>query len=130
MTRFALLYHDHPTPHYDFMLERQGVLWTWRVPVLFEDGVPLVAERIGDHRLHYLAYEGPVSGDRGTVTCVDRGNLQWLDVTEQVLRVHLSGTTLRGIVEGTRQSEGIWCLVYRADSSASHSRPEGANGAP
>ena len=31
------------------------------------------AEALPDHRLIYLEYEGPISGDRGTVVAWDRG---------------------------------------------------------
>ena len=35
-------------------------------------GVEMIAEALGDHRLDYLDYEGPVSGDRGLVSRWDR----------------------------------------------------------
>lgn len=64
--RYVILSHDHPTPHFDFMLEKEGVLETWRLNLL-PGTSPLLAEKIHDHRLEYLDYEGPVSNDRGFV---------------------------------------------------------------
>ena len=33
----------------------------------------ILARRIDDHRAEYLTYEGPISGDRGTVRRLTRG---------------------------------------------------------
>jgi hypothetical protein len=66
--RFVLLEHDHPELHWDLMLECGGVLKTWRLasmPSCAGESIPALA--LGDHRLAYLDYEGPVSGNRGTV---------------------------------------------------------------
>lgn len=72
--RFVILKHDHPFLHWDLMLERDGTLATWRLlhePVL-QTWLP--AERLPDHRIAYLDYEGPVSGDRGVVSRVISGS--------------------------------------------------------
>ncbi len=62
--------------HYDLMLETGEALVTFQLPVLpgeIVDGESVEAARLPDHRREYLTYEGPVSGDRGTVRIVDRG---------------------------------------------------------
>ena len=67
MPRFVILSHDWPTPHWDFLLESGPVLRAWR---LLEEPAPnrdVPAEANFDHRLLYLDYEGPLSGDRGSV---------------------------------------------------------------
>ncbi len=66
--RFAILTHDHPTPHLDLLLESGDSAMTWRLPEMSVPGQSLTAERIQDHRLHYLDYDGPVSGNRGSVS--------------------------------------------------------------
>jgi hypothetical protein len=73
MPRYVILAHDHPFPHWDFMLEAGNVLQTWRL--LAEPGPQrtVAAERVADHRPAYLDYEGPVSGGRGNVTRWDYG---------------------------------------------------------
>lgn len=49
------------------MLCREGVLWTWRLVRWPRLGQGLAAERLPDHRVDYLDYEGPVSQNRGNV---------------------------------------------------------------
>ncbi len=82
-SRFVLLRHEMPQTatrgsHWDFMLENGGVLLTWEFPELPMDTPPTTFPQLGirrlpDHRLEYLAYEGPISNDRGRVQRVDEG---------------------------------------------------------
>src|SRR5688572_3231695 len=77
MPRFVILEHDHPTLHWDLMLESGPVLRTWRLAGPPESaGEVVAAEASFDHRLAYLDYEGPVSGGRGTVLRWDHGTYQ------------------------------------------------------
>jgi len=73
--RFVILRHDSPCgEHFDFMLEAAGdVLKTWALPRPPEIGVEMQCEALADHRIEYLDYEGPVSGQRGAVTRWDQG---------------------------------------------------------
>lgn len=71
--RFAIVAHDHPTPHLDLLLESGDWAMTWRLPAMSVPGQSLPAERIQDHRLLYLDYDGPVSGNRGSVTRILSG---------------------------------------------------------
>ncbi len=82
MPRFAILTHDHPSLHWDFLLEQGESCLTWRLLKEPDSPGEIPAEAIADHRLMYLDYEGPVSGDRGTVTQWDAGTLEWLSPTE------------------------------------------------
>ena len=76
--RFVVLHHELPESseqanHWDFMLESDGVLQTWRldqrrkVTKTESDECWIPCERIEDHRLDYTYLEGPISGDRGSV---------------------------------------------------------------
>ena len=76
VTRVVLLHHTLPDapPHYDWLIERGagGACATWRVVARIDGagGPPPAAfraERLADHRAHYLTHEGPVSGGRGEV---------------------------------------------------------------
>jgi DNA polymerase Ligase (LigD) len=89
--RFAILTHDHPFFHWDLLLETGEVAWTWRL--LDEPGPnrAIRAERIGNHRLLYLDYEGPVSGNRGCVTRWDTGTYRVTQESESELTVALTG---------------------------------------
>lgn len=89
--RFAILTHDHPFFHWDLFLESGEVAWTWRL--LDEPGPDRTvrAQRIGDHRLLYLDYEGSVSGGRGQVARWDAGTYRIVHETHEQLTVWLSG---------------------------------------
>jgi hypothetical protein len=58
---------------------------------------PIRAERIGDHRRAYLDYEGEITGGRGRVRRLDRGEARLLTpFSETDARFELRGATLRG----------------------------------
>jgi hypothetical protein len=106
MPRFAVLDHDRPHPHRDLLLERDGVLKAWRLPAAFDPTSPVPAEPNFDHRLLYLDYEGPLTGDRGSVTRWDGGELVWEAVSEAEWRVRLSGAHLRGLFRLLKGNDG------------------------
>lgn len=93
--RFVILIHDHPQLHWDFMLEADGVLKTWRLAEEPGSGRTVPAELLPDHRIEYLDYEGPVSGDRGTVHQFDAGTFTRLDNPSKTA-VRLAGKKLNG----------------------------------
>ena len=74
--RFVILKHDHPFLHWDLLLENGPVAATWRLLRPPECGKPIESERLPDHRLQYLDYEGPVGGDRGSVQRLHAGTWQ------------------------------------------------------
>lgn len=74
--RFAILKHDHPFLHWDFLLDAGETLKTWRLLSPPATGIWIAAELLPDHRRIYLDYEGEVSGNRGTVTRVHHGRYQ------------------------------------------------------
>ena len=86
MPRFVILAHDWPVPHFDLLLEAGGVLKSWRLLAEPRPGVTVPATPNADHRLHYLDYEGPVGGNRGTVTRVAGGEYEG-DVSEATWQV-------------------------------------------
>ena len=105
--RFVILTHDYPALHWDLMLESGGVLRTWR---LLEEPTPdsiIVAEPLSDHRLHYLDYEGPVSGDRGTVVRWDHGRHETKETP----------TGLHSVIKGQRMASGTIALTRDAEKS-------------
>jgi len=112
MSRFVLLEHDHPFLHWDLMLESGAVLRTWRLlsPPGSGEGR---AESSFDHRLVYLSYEGPVSGNRGTVRRWDSGEFAWQQDQPDRVQVQLNGTRLRGLLELQRQVDGDWTVRWQ-----------------
>ncbi|MBI1830138.1 MAG: hypothetical protein HYR84_01650 [Planctomycetes bacterium] len=100
MSRFVILEHDHPVLHWDLMLEADGVLQTWRLAQA-PDGVvgAIEATALGDHRIAYLDYEGPVSGNRGTVRRWDAGTFEdCADSAPACRRLTMAGLRVHGIV--------------------------------
>ncbi|MFO0966313.1 MAG: DNA polymerase ligase N-terminal domain-containing protein [Gemmataceae bacterium] len=98
MPRYVILEHDHPHLHWDFMLEDEGILKTWRLSACpTPEPCSIAAEPIGDHRLAYLDYEGPVGGGRGAVRRWDAGDYDLERVDP--LRLHLRGVRWSGVVE-------------------------------
>lgn len=122
MQQFVILRHDFPELHWDLMLEEEGVLKTWRLdappvidPVSDESSIDLVAEELPDHRLVYLEYEGPVSGDRGEVLQWDRGTFSLLERSDGFIVALMTGEELAGRVTLKKmESEKQWDLNYTA----------------
>ena len=107
MPRYVILYHQtppgYPRPsHWDFMLESQGVLKTWALSEPPTAGEPVTGEALPDHRTDYLAYEGPVSANRGEVTAWDHGQYALAEEGGERLVVQLAGDRLQCTVTLTR----------------------------
>jgi len=98
--RYVILHHRlDDGEHWDLMLEYGDVLLTWqllREPVNRES-LPIIARRIGDHRKAYLDYEGPLTGNRGTVRRVESGGLDIIEDTAEGLRIVLTGKRFEGL---------------------------------
>jgi hypothetical protein len=116
MPRFVILEHDHPELHWDLMLETGPVLRTWRLaepPEVGKDRVDALA--IGDHRKAYLDYEGPVSGNRGTVKRWDGGTYEELAESRPGGRLvmQMIGGRVQGLVvlEQVAGDRWQWCRV-------------------
>ena len=100
MPRFALLEHHRDGVHWDFLLETEpgGPLRTWAIDEEVVPGKDLPARALDDHRAVYLDFEGEVSGGRGTVLRLDRGEYEPLEWTDERVRVRLKGDQLVGEV--------------------------------
>ncbi len=117
MARYVILSHDHPFQHWDLMLEHNGRLRTWRLPTPPSSESVVMAEAIGDHRLDYLDYEGPVGGNRGTVARWDRGEFYWIIDASNEFNGTLHGERLRGVLMLTREAGQQWTCVFVPDES-------------
>jgi DNA polymerase Ligase (LigD) len=113
MPRFVVLTHDHPTLHWDLMLEEGDGLRTWRLADPPDTDGPIAAEALPDHRVTYLDYEGPVSGGRGMVKQWDHGTYEVIDSTEGQLVVRFAGRKLSGTAAITQTRNGPACLFRR-----------------
>ncbi len=96
MPQFVLLEHCWRGVHYDLMLERGDALATWAIDEQIVRDRILPARRLGAHRVAYLDYEGPISGDRGVVRRLDRGFYEPLEWTDRRVRVVFQGSVVFG----------------------------------
>ncbi len=104
---FVIQRHDARRLHYDFRLERDGMLASWAVP----KGIPLrrgerhLAVHVEDHPMEYADFEGVIPAGEygaGTVEIWDRGTYELLEEKRD------GGLTVR--LEGERL-DGVWTLV-------------------
>ena len=92
---------EHTTPngvHWDLMLEMDDCLWTWRLntpPAEIKDK-PIPAERIHNHPLRFLTYEGPVQNNTGHVKIADKGAFTLCKQNNIELTLELDGNILNG----------------------------------
>ena len=84
--------------HWDLMLEDGEILRTWRLDIGPEDVLdrPAVADKIFDHSLRFLTYEGPVQNGTGTVEIADRGTFRFTLTDQEQSVMKFSGQILRG----------------------------------
>ncbi len=104
---FVVQRHDARRLHYDFRLERDGVLLSWAVPkgVPLEPGEQHLAVHVEDHPLEYAQFEGEIPKGNygaGTVEIWDRGTYELVEEKPN------GGLTVR--LHGERL-EGLWSLV-------------------
>ena len=103
--------------HWDVMLENEGKLWTWRIevhPSQIGDN-PITAERIFDHPLRFLTYEGPVQNATANVLIIDKGPLCFHQINDQTITFELKGQILAGYFTLRLTKTPLWAL--KSDSS-------------
>jgi DNA ligase D-like protein (predicted ligase)/DNA ligase D-like protein (predicted 3'-phosphoesterase) len=97
---FVVQKHHARRLHYDFRLERDGVLKSWAVP----KGIPEVGEKrlaveTEDHPLDYAKFAGEIpKGEYGAgqVVIWDHGTFETKVWTEKMIEVLLNGEKLKG----------------------------------
>jgi DNA ligase D-like protein (predicted 3'-phosphoesterase) len=112
--------HRHTQPnsvHFDFMLESDDHLLTWRVntpPDQITDQ-PAQATKILNHPKKYLTYEGPVQNGTGEVAIVDKGSFALSKECKGKLEFELTGNILTGAFTLTQTSGDNW-LIAKSNS--------------
>jgi hypothetical protein len=94
------------------MLEHEGLLWTWAIEKVPTPGEVVNAERLPDHRLAYLEYQGEIAGGRGIVRRVEAGEYETLETTAAKFRIRLRGQQLGGLLEFAKLEEPAWKLTF------------------
>ena len=98
--RFVIQIHSgYGQIHYDMMLSDGDALATWQfagTPSEVSFSKPLTCNRIQDHRVAYLSYEGPISKGRGRVDIFDRGEYDAIAVDEGCWEFVLHGRRISG----------------------------------
>ncbi len=107
------------------MLERGDVLLTWQ---LLRDptdpaNYPIPARRIGDHRKAYLTYEGPLSGNRGTVRRVDEGSFRFIRQGAAGYSLDVNGRCLSGRFDLIVAGGEAWFLATATRVGGSAASP-------
>lgn len=107
---------EHETPHgvhWDLMLEHEGALWTWRIGVHPSQigQQPTAAERIADHPLKFLTYEGPVQKGTANVSIVDKGTVYFRKINTQIITLEFDGHFVNGIFTLLLEKVPFWTLL-------------------
>ena len=84
--------------HWDFMIEQDGSLHTWRINTAPDklSQQPVHAERIQDHQLRFLTYEGPVNNGKATVQIADAGTYRIVENDKGNITLDMDGRILQG----------------------------------
>lgn len=98
MPRFVVLVHEWNGTHWDFLVEDGEALRTWAIDEPIVPGAILKARALPPHRPIYLDYEGPISGDRGHVRRLDRGEAAVVAWSDDRVELVLDGDQLNGRV--------------------------------
>lgn len=115
--RFVIQEHHARRLHYDFRLERDGVLVSWAVPKNLPDtpSVNHLAVRTEDHPLEYADFEGTIPHGEygaGSVTIWDSGTYQAEKFTDREVIVDLRGRRIGGRYALIRTDGDQW-LAHR-----------------
>ncbi|MGH7903874.1 MAG: non-homologous end-joining DNA ligase [Candidatus Dormibacteraceae bacterium] len=117
--RFVIQEHHARRLHWDFRLERGGVLVSWAVP----KGIPPdpkqnhLAVQVEDHPLSYIDFEGEIPAGQyggGRVSIWDAGTYQEEKFREDEVMVVLAGARVKGRYV-LFQTEGRHWMMHRMD---------------
>ncbi|MGQ9472701.1 MAG: DNA polymerase ligase N-terminal domain-containing protein [Candidatus Caldatribacteriaceae bacterium] len=122
-TIFVVQEHWATHHHFDFRLEKDGVLKSWAIPksLPLKKGEKRLAIAVDDHDLGYADFEGEISEGygRGVVRIWDRGVYRAFKWEEDEILLVLEGKKLRGsyglirVKKGKFASDGSNWLLWK-----------------
>lgn len=121
---FVVQEHHARQLHYDFRLEREGVLKSWAVPkgVPESGGEKRLAVETEDHPLDYASFEGTIPQGQygaGTVEIWDKGGYELKVWERDKIEFMLNGQRLHGryvLARFKKAGEKQWVLLKTKDS--------------
>jgi DNA ligase D-like protein (predicted 3'-phosphoesterase) len=115
---FVIQEHHARRLHYDFRLEKDGVLKSWAVPKgMPETGQKVLAVETEDHPYEYASFEGEIPKGQygaGTVKIWDRGHYETKFWAYDKIEVILDGQRLKGryvLVRLKKAGDKDWLLL-------------------
>jgi bifunctional non-homologous end joining protein LigD len=117
--RFVIQEHHARSLHWDFRLEREGVLVSWAVPKGLppDRGTNHLAVHVEDHPIEYSTFEGDIPAGEygaGKVTIWDSGVYDCDKWTENEVKVTLHGKRVDGHYGLFRTKDKQW-MIHRID---------------
>lgn len=124
--RFVIQEHHASRLHYDFRLERDGVLVSWAIPKgpSMNPSEKRLAIQVEDHDLEYGDYEGIIPAGEygaGAVVIWDEGSYEPIEWKDDLIEFVLDGRVLRGGFALVRLKKGKgneWLLIKKKDEHA------------
>jgi len=120
-SRFRFVLHEHLARHhhFDFRLERDGVLKSWAVPKGLPEkpGERRLAIETEDHPLDFISFEGTIPVGEygaGTVKIADHGNYEPLTWTDDRIEIVLHGEKFTGkfiLLRFKKAGEKDWIVL-------------------
>lgn len=116
MDRFVVQEHDASHLHWDFRLEKDGVLKSWAVPkgIPEEKALKRLAIQVDDHDLEYIDFQGTIPEGEygaGTVTIWDKGRYSLESETPKRLVFEINGKRLKGKYSLVHLKGKEWLLI-------------------
>ncbi len=116
MNRFVVQEHHAAHLHWDFRLEKEGVLKSWAVPkgMPEEKSIKRLAIQVEDHELSYIDFEGTIPEGQygaGTVKIWDKGRYKLKSESSKRIVFELKGERLKGSYTLVHLKEKQWLLI-------------------
>jgi bifunctional non-homologous end joining protein LigD len=124
---FVVQKHWARTLHYDFRLEKDGLLKSWTIPKGLPEspGVRRLAVQVPDHSLDFGEFDGTIPEGQygaGVVEIWDRGTYELHEWTDETIVFTLHGQRLHGtynLIRFHRGGERDWLLFKRTKAPQS-----------